>query len=121
VLQVLVLDNDPAMRDLLALAIQHQEMNPRLAGSVTEAEQELAKGDLDMMVLDLNLGGGHTGVSLALDWQKRGCLIPFVIVTGTPKHESLAELNGLNQYFGLLPKPFPIVDLLASLREMAPS
>lgn len=109
------------MRDLLVLAIQHQGMNPRPAASVVEAERQLEAGDIDMMLLDLNLGGGHTGVSLALEWQQRGCLVPFVIVTGTPNHPSLIDLEGVAEYRGLLSKPFPIPDLLASLQKMTPS
>lgn len=109
------------MRELLALAIQHQGMNPRMASSVSEAEAELAVGDVDMMLLDLNLGGGHTGVSLALEWKQRGCLVPFVVVTGTPNHPSLADVDGMAEYHGLLAKPFPIPDLLSHLQKMAPS
>ena len=119
--QVLALDNDPAMRELLALAIQHQGMNPRLASSVEEAEAELLAGDIDIMLLDLNLGGGHTGVSLALEWQQRGCLVPFTVVTGTPNHPALLDLDGMPEYHGLLAKPFPIPDLLSCLQNMAPS
>ncbi len=107
------------MRELLALAVQHQGMNPRPAASVEDAEREIAVGDVDMMLLDLNLGGGHTGVSLALEWRERGCLLPFVIITGTPQHPSLSELEGMEEYCGLLSKPFPMPDLLNQLSAMA--
>ena len=109
------------MRDLLAMAVQRQGMNPRPASTVEEAEKELLMGDIDMMLLDLNLGGGHTGVSLALEWHQRGCLVPFTVVTGTPNHPALTELDGVTEYCGLLAKPFPIPDLLSCLQKMAPS
>mgnify|MGYP003956227077 CR=1 FL=1 len=107
------------MRDLFALALQQVGMQACPAGTATQAEKVMSKGDLDFMIVDLNLGGGHTGVSLALDWHKRGCLLPFMVVTGTPEHSSLASLNGLPGFQGVLSKPFPIDELLIRLRKMA--
>ncbi len=107
------------MLDLLALALKQVGMKACPAGTANEAEKAIRKGNLDFMIVDLNLGGGHSGVSLALDWHQRGCLLPFMVVTGTPKHSSLASLKGLPGFQGILSKPFTINKLLTRLRKMA--
>lgn len=108
----LVLDNDRAMRGLLTLAVERGGHEVLQAGTVDEAEAALETGGpVDGMLLDLHLGGGHSGVSVVARWRASERLAPFFVVTGTPEDESLAQLDGEPHFQGVLAKPFPIDEL----------
>ena len=109
----LVLDNDRPMRGLLALAVERGGHEVLQAGTVDEAEAAMqASEPVDGMLLDLHLGGGHSGVSVVARWRESGLLAPFMVVTGTPEDASLSELDGEPRYHGVLAKPFPLDELL---------
>ncbi|MCH2101069.1 MAG: response regulator [Planctomycetes bacterium] len=112
--RLLVLDNDYSMRSLLALAVERGGHEVVQAGTVDEAEVALdaAAGPVDGMLLDLHLGGGHSGVSVVARWRASQRLTRFLVVTGTPEDPSLAELEGDEFFQGVLAKPFSIEDLL---------
>lgn len=108
----LVLDNDRAMRGLLTLAVEREGHEVLQAGTVEEAEAALEMaGSVDGMLLDLHLGGGHSGVSVVARWREVDRLAPFFVVTGTPEDESLAQLDGEPRFHGVLAKPFLIDEL----------
>ena len=118
----LVLDNDRSMRGLLALAVERGGHEVLQAGSVDEAEAAMQAAEpVDGMLLDLHLGGGHSGVSVVARWRESGCLAPFVVVTGTPDDVSLAQLDGEPRFHGVLAKPFAIDELLRRVEQLAQS
>jgi len=116
--RILIFDNDRAMRDLLAMAVGQAGFHAVPVGEVAEAESQLSAERVDAMLLDLHLGGGHSGVSLVAQWRQRGWNQPFLIITGTPEHPSLQELEGLEGFHGVLPKPFPINELIDRVRAL---
>jgi DNA-binding response OmpR family regulator len=116
--RILVFDNDRAMRELLSMAIGQAGFTAVPVGEVADAEYQLAECGVDALLLDLHLGGGHSGVSLVTQWRERGWTHPFLIITGTPEHPSLSQLDGLVGFHGVLPKPFPIVELIDRVRAL---
>jgi len=109
--QVLILDNDHAMRDLLEVAVSRNVCVGRAVASSGEAEEILREGEVDFMLLDLNLGGGDSGEALAIDWAQREIMPPFFLVTGTPEDARLAALANLPLARGIIPKPFQVLEL----------
>jgi DNA-binding response OmpR family regulator len=119
VARFLVLDNDRSMRGLLALALERGGHEVVQAGSVDEADAALAEApQVDGMLLDLHLGGGHSGVSVVARWSESKQLAPFLVVTGTPDDASLANLDGEPLFQGVLGKPFMIDELLSRVAEL---
>jgi DNA-binding response OmpR family regulator len=114
-----VLDNDRSMRGLLALALERGGHEVVQAGTVDEADVALAEGvAVDGMLLDLHLGGGHSGVSVVERWSESKQLAPFLVVTGTPEDASLANLDREELFQGVLGKPFMIDELLLRVAEL---
>lgn len=110
------------MRGLLALAVERGGHQVLQAGSVDEADAALdAAGAVDGMLLDLHLGGGHSGVSVVERWRGSGRLAPFLVVTGTPEDASLAQLEGEALFRGVLGKPFLIDELLSRVEALPES
>lgn len=117
--RILVLDNDRAMRGLLAIAVERGGHEVLQAGTVDEAESALrAAGPADGMLLDLHLGGGHSGVSVVERWRESEWLAPFLVVTGTPEDHSLSRLDGEPRFHGVLAKPFLIEELLQRVEAL---
>ena len=115
---VLVLDNDAPLRTLLRAALgKHCDL--RLCSHAAEAEQALLSGGVSVLLLDLHLGGGHSGDVLALDWARRGLLPPFLVLTGMAEDPRLKALIGLSEYGGLIAKPFSVADLIAQVLRLA--
>lgn len=101
------------------MVLQRGGHEPVAVGTVSEAEAALAEhGEVEGMLLDLHLGGGHSGVSVVADWARSGQLAPFLVVTGTPEHPSLAELEGQPLFRGVLAKPFPLDELQRRVQEL---
>ena len=114
-----MLDNDRSMRGLLALALERGGHEVVQAGTADEADAALAEGEkVDGMLLDLHLGGGHSGVSVVARWSESKQLAPFLVVTGTPEDPSLASLDGEELFQGVLGKPFMIDELLRRVDEL---
>jgi len=107
----LVLDNDRAMRELIGLVLKRAGFMALPAASLEDAEDWLASAQVDAMLLDLHLGGGHSGVSVVHRWRAKSFLAPFLVVTGTPDDPSLAELEGEPLCGGVVAKPFSIDEL----------
>lgn len=117
--RILVLDNDRAMRGLLALAVERGGHEVLQAGTVDEAESAMQATDpVDGMLLDLHLGGGHSGVSVVERWRAADRLAPFLVVTGTPEDPSLARLDGEPRFHGVLAKPFLLDELLQRVEDL---
>lgn len=100
------------MRGLLALALERGGHEVLQAGTVEEADALLdSSGEVEGMLLDLHLGGGHSGVSVVEHWRASERLAPFLVVTGTPEDPSLQSIQDESLFRGVLGKPFMIDEL----------
>jgi DNA-binding response OmpR family regulator len=112
---ILVVDDDAAMRRLIAdyLAENHFRVSPAANGA--EMEQALAQHAIDLVVLDLHLAG-EDGLQLAREL-RQDSQIPIVMVTG--KHEEVDRVMGLelgaDDY---IVKPFSSREMLARIRAV---
>ena len=115
-IQILILDNDKAMRQLLALSVRREGCRAHTSANSDQAEAQLRQGGIDFLLLDLNLGGGGSGEKLAERWAQDNLLPPFYVVTGTPDDHRLATLEGLSQFRGVIAKPFPVLELCGKIK-----
>jgi CheY-like chemotaxis protein len=87
---VLVVDDDPALRDLIALRLRHRGFDVSTAAGVPEAIDVLEKGHVDAVVSDHDLAGG-TGLALLAYVQRRQPDLPFVLTSGVVEPELRAR------------------------------
>jgi len=121
--KILVVDDDTAMRELMALALSKEGYEVETAASSTAALELITPGAFDLMVTDIYLGDG-TGLEL-LERCHRVCPAARVIlVTAHGTVETAASARRLG-VFDYLAKPFEIDALVervrAALRSPAPS
>lgn len=112
---LLVVDDDPEIRELTQQYLQQQGFVVHCVASGEEMDALLATTEVDLIVLDLMLPGEH-GLSIARRLKNEGT-IPIVMVS--------AQGDDIDRIVGLevgaddyLPKPFNPRELLARIRAV---
>jgi two-component system, OmpR family, response regulator QseB len=105
---ILLVDDEPRLRETLALALSARGYRVDQAGDCGEAVAAALAGDHRLMVVDVNLPDG-TGWDVLRDLRAAGKRVPAVIFSAVPP--SAARIREFKP-FGVLHKPFPIESLL---------
>jgi len=79
--EVLVVDDEPRIRNMLAQALKQMDFRATLAGSAEAGARELAQRTFDILILDLNLPG-MDGMEFLTSIRKRHPDIQVIILTG---------------------------------------
>jgi CheY-like chemotaxis protein len=81
---VLVVDDDPAIRDSMERLLRLYGYAPLTAANFEEATRLLGHARVDALVLDVRLGDGHTGLELldTIRNQREFSGAPVLILTG---------------------------------------
>jgi DNA-binding response OmpR family regulator len=112
---ILVIDDDASMRKLIADYLTENDLRVSAVANGAEMDQALAQHTIDLVVLDLRLGG-EDGMQLARRL-RHDSQIPIVMVTG--KSEEADRVMGLelgaDDY---VVKPFSTRELLARIRAV---
>ncbi len=111
---VLVVDDEPAIRRLLRTSLGAQSWRVLEAASAAEALAAVAKGGIDVMLLDLGLPDADgTGVIRAL--RAAGSALPVIVLSvRDDERGKVAALDlGADDY---VTKPFGMAELVARLR-----
>src|SRR5258707_4678366 len=112
---VLAIDDDPAMRELIADYLGENELRVTAVATGAEMEKLLAEQAIDVVILDLRLAG-EDGMQLARKLRETS-EIPIIIVSGR-KDEADRVMGlelGADDY---ITKPFGPRELLARVRAV---
>ncbi|MEJ2189359.1 MAG: sigma-54 dependent transcriptional regulator [Acidobacteriota bacterium] len=112
--KILVVDDDTAMREMMALALSKEGYELSTADTSAAAEKALAAGPYDLLITDIYLGDG-TGLDL-LDLSCRiqpTARVILVTAHGTVETAASAQRLGVFDY---LAKPFRIEALVERVR-----
>ena len=113
--RILVVDDDPAMRQMLLEYLATHGIQADSAGSGAEAEAEMLEKNYDLVLLDLGLPDVD-GAELARRWRAQKSLA-IICVTGRSEEADMVmglEL-GADDY---ITKPFSLRELLARMRAV---
>lgn len=116
-MRVLIVDDEPAVADLITRALRDATWAPDAVGSGTAALEALARGPYDLVVLDAGLPD-LDGFEVCRRFRQAGGATPILILTA---RDALGErVRGLDAGADdYLTKPFAIDELLARLRALA--
>jgi two-component system phosphate regulon response regulator PhoB len=116
--RILVVEDESAIAELIALNLRHAGYEVTLAGSADQARCEVDAVLPDLVVLDWMLPG-QSGVTLARTWrsQQRTRELPIIMLTARSEEaDKVAGLDaGADDY---LVKPFSTNELLARIRAV---
>jgi two-component system OmpR family response regulator len=111
---VLVVDDDPAMRDVIGSYLENENFRVSIASDGKAMTQILGAGSVDLIVLDLKLAG-EDGLELMRD---RDADVPVIMITGHRRDEADRVVGlelGADDY---MLKPFSLRELLARIRAV---
>ncbi len=118
IVKILLVDDEPALRELLRATFEGADVSVDEAESGLEAEARIRRRRPDVIVLDLRMPG-MDGVELCkrLKAEPRTREIPIVLLTGAdPEEARRAQRAGAA---ALVRKPFSPLDLLAVVEGVA--
>jgi DNA-binding NtrC family response regulator len=113
---VLVVDDEESIRLLCRVNLELDGHEVLEAGSVTAAREALAERDVDVVLLDVHLGGERSDALIG-ECHTRRPPVPVVVVTGSAD----VTQDGLTDADAVLPKPFELGELLTTVHRLAHS
>ena len=112
---ILVVDDDPAMRELLRVYLSENDFRVSVAEGGSKMAEVLRTEAIDLVILDLRLRG-EDGMQLARDLRATSS-IPVIIVSG--KQDEADRVMGLEiAADDYITKPFSNRELLARVRSV---
>jgi DNA-binding NtrC family response regulator len=108
--KILVVDDDTAMREMMALALRKEGFDVQSAVSADEARQAVDDSTFDLIVTDIYLGDG-TGLELLAHCHEACPEAKVILVTAHGTIETAASARQLG-VFDYLAKPFEVATLV---------
>ncbi len=116
--RILIVDDEPAIRDMVAFALRKAEFEPVHAGDAREAQSAIADKVPDLILLDWMLPG-TSGLELARRWRKEHLTREVPIIMLTARGEENDRVGGLEAGVDdYVVKPFSARELLARIRAV---
>ena len=112
--RVLVVDDEPSIRLLCRVNLELDGHEVLEADTLAIARQALADEAVSVVILDVHLRGERSD-ELITECHARRPRVPVVLVTGSAD----ATMDGLSDADAILPKPFELDELLATVRTLA--
>ena len=116
--KVLVVDDEPGIRDMLRLALETADFECLEAGDITDAYQKIIHDTPDIVLLDWMLPGG-TGIELLRRLKKEAATqqVPVIMLTAKAHEDNVIQglEVGADDY---MIKPFAPKELIARMRAL---
>lgn len=112
--RVLVVDDDDSVRQSLEKVLEDAGYSVVLAASGAEAVRRFEPGQIDLLLLDLNLPK-QSGWDVFAELTTRHPLVPVIIITGMPNQYFTALAAGVGALFE---KPVEVPALLQTMAEL---
>ena len=114
--KILIVDDEPRIRDLIREHLQYAGFTCEEAGDGTAALSVLSQGGIDLVILDIMMPK-MDGMEVLRRLRQQGNSIPVLMLTarGEVEDKVLGLDSGANDY---LTKPFATEELLARLRAI---
>jgi two-component system phosphate regulon response regulator PhoB len=117
--RVLVVEDEPAIAELVAINLRHEGFEVGIAADVAAAAAQVDERLPDLAIVDWMLPGGRSGLQLARDWRAQGRTKALPIIMLTARAEEADKLAGLDGGADdYLTKPFSTKELLARVRAL---
>lgn len=120
--RVCLIDDDPMVRDALALGLRDAGFDVLSAGGGAAALEMIDRGNVDAVVTDMNMPG-FDGAALITALRARRAELPIIAISGGGQFggrpvAEVARERGANM---CLVKPFRARDIAAALQTLLPA
>ena len=115
--RILVVDDEQGLRLTFKTFLEKENADVELAADFAEAMTCLdERGPFDLVLLDIILPGGHSGIDVLRRIREKGLDCPVIMITGQPQVETAAEAVRQGA-FDYVPKPVRKETLLRLCRS----
>ncbi|MFA6283358.1 MAG: sigma-54 dependent transcriptional regulator [Desulfurivibrionaceae bacterium] len=113
--EILVVDDEPSMREFLTILLDKNGHAPHAAASGAEALALLQQHQFDLIISDIRMPG-LSGLALLENVKQQDLSVPVVLITAyaSPEDAVLAMKNGAYDY---ITKPFKVDDILSVIKS----
>jgi DNA-binding response OmpR family regulator len=111
---ILIVDDEPAIRQFLEMALVDEGYDTLIAPNGAEALELLQKQSAQLILLDLGMPVMDGRAFLQRYWQRTVPHVPVIVLSA---RTGVLESTLLERIANALPKPFDIVDLLAYIEK----
>ena len=116
--KVLIVDDEQIFADTLAQIFQNEGYECRAVYSAEEAIETVAEWEPQLTIVDVMLPGMN-GIDLAILLKANYPHLAVMMISGQVATAGLVEKAALQGHeFNILPKPFPVLDLLANASKI---
>ena len=116
--RILIVDDEPAIRDMVAFAVRKGDYDPVHAADARQAQEAIADRVPDLILLDWMLPG-TSGIELARRWRRESLTREVPIIMLTARGEENDRVGGLEAGVDdYVVKPFSARELLARIRAV---
>ena len=116
--RILIVDDEPAIRDMVAYALRKGDFEAAHAGDARQAQEAIAERVPDLILLDWMLPG-TSGLELARRWRREALTRDIPIIMLTARGEENDRVGGLEAGVDdYVVKPFSARELLARIRAV---
>ena len=116
--RILIVDDEPAIREMVAFALRKGDYEPVHAGDARQAQSAIADKVPDLILLDWMLPG-TSGLELARRWRREDLTREIPIIMLTSRGEEDDRVGGLEAGVDdYVVKPFSARELLARIRAV---
>ncbi len=112
---ILVVDDEPATREMVVELLREEGVDAHPAGGVDEALEALQQGHFEAILSDIQMPG-KDGFTLLSELRQRGTTIPVILMTSFGTEETAHEAVAAGAFDCLL-KPFARSALLESVHR----
>src|SRR3546814_879736 len=110
--RILIVDDEPAIREMVAFALRKGEYEPAHAGDAREAQESIANRVPDLILLDWMLPG-TSGLELARRWRREELTRQIPIIMLPARRRETDRVGGLAAGVAdSVATPFPAPDLI---------
>jgi DNA-binding response OmpR family regulator len=116
--RVLVVDDEPQMRELLSMYLTQKGFQASAASSSEEALRKVREKPVDCVVLDINLGG-EDGLQILTNLKAFDPKLRVIMLTGMGFVEDLLQEAQQKGADGYVSKVLPLEELVLALQKGA--
>ncbi|MGH2638229.1 MAG: response regulator [Rhabdochlamydiaceae bacterium] len=117
---ILVVDDDPALRDIIKMYLEKEGYKIRVASNASQAESVLREEIPSLMLVDIMMPDA-TGWQLLkkLEKDQKISKIPVIAISGLERPKDRAEEFDSKMLYDYLVKPFSLAELSRAVRKFA--